>query len=169
MNKTPMMEVLEQCSILELQIILVNLLPREGFGDPEVLDRLRSSQKTRHGGFEMICRRTTSFLQQTTLVKVVNDNVRQRMVCEMAGQVDLNGADWGLIVTPRKVCKSAREALHVIARSKVHVIDGRGLERLLRKHRIGIRRDDSVDYELFLELYQFASLLEPGERIPWMN
>lgn len=63
---TPLIAALRECSLYELELIILALLPLEGFGEAELLDRRQNSQRTRYGGFEIICHRTSSFLQHTT-------------------------------------------------------------------------------------------------------
>ncbi len=161
MDDLGMVAALQACSLFELLILLQPILAREGYGDVEVLDRLLTTQKTRHGGFEMVSRIGAGILPLTCVIKVINDDIRVRMLSELVGTVDRINADVGLVITPKKLCKSAEKELPKYTTTKLQILDGEALAGLMRKHKIGVRPGGGVDYAFFGGLEDFANWSEP--------
>ncbi len=160
MNNDELIGMLQQCSLLELQIIIQPLLAWEGYGEIEMLDRLRTTQKSRHGGIEFLSHIGVGIRPITCAIKVINDDIRVRMLSELVGTADRLKADIGVIVTPRKLCFSARMELPKYSKVPLVTIDGEKIANWLRKYESGVRPDGSVDYAFFSELEQFAQYVE---------
>lgn len=149
---------LQSCSLHSLLMLTSKALTRSGFGDVEILDRRHSKQKSRSGGHELSCHTTIGILPAKVVVKVINDEVRIRMLDELAGAVDRTHADLGLIVTTKRLCKSARKMLASYRRSRISAIEGPELATLLLKHGIAARGAD-VDYAFLSSLEEVSEKL----------
>jgi len=147
-----MAHALRASSLHALLILTSKALSRSGFGDVQILDRRQNKQKTRYGGHELLCETELGGLPVKVVVKVVNDVVRLRMLDELAGTVVRRRADFGLIVTPQSVAKSAEKLVGSHLPVRIEVIDGPSLARMLIKYQIGTRGADDVDYAFFSEL-----------------
>lgn len=156
MNNEELLVMLQQCSLLELLLILDVLLTREGYGQLEVLDRIRTTQKSKKGGVEILGHIGFGVKPMTCAIKVINDDIRVRMLSELVGTVDRLNADIGVIVSPRKLCASATRELPKYTKVPLIVIDGEKLADLMRKYEYGVRPDGSVDYAFFGGLDQFS-------------
>lgn len=152
MSSDPLTPVLQESSLHSLLMCVSKVLSREGFGDVQILDRRSSKQKSRFGGHEIMCETTLGIYPVKVVVKVILDDVRTRMVDELAGTVMRSNADLGIIVTPFKVSRATREAQGVYRPVRLEFIDGERLSELMRCSGIGIRSKGSVDYAFFAEL-----------------
>lgn len=151
--------VLRTSSLHALVIVVTKALSRSGFGDVEILDRRTEKQKSRFGGHELQCITEIGNMPGKVIVKIVRDSVRTRMVDELAGTVLRTGADRGLIVTPFRMTKGAKENLDRYKPAQVDVVDGQSLVSMLKKHGIGIRGRGEVDFAYFGALEEFAPKL----------
>ena len=159
MHETPFEGILQTCSLHSLLMLTSKALTRSGFGDVQILDRRQVRQKSRFGGHELLCETTVGHLPCKVIVKVINDKVRQRMLDELAGAVDRNKADLGLLVTPHQLSATAAKQQGSYSRSRIQVIDGAALEELLRKFKIGIRPKGDIDYAFFSSLEEVSDRL----------
>src|SRR5690606_28594494 len=116
--------MLRSSSLHALLIVVTKLLSRSGYGDVEVLDRRLERQKSRNGGHELQCITQIGNMPGKVIVKIVRDSVRTRMVDELAGAVLRTGADRGLIVSPFRLTKRAKESLGEYKAAKVDVVEG---------------------------------------------
>lgn len=146
-----LLSALQRCSLHPLLIITSKVLTREGFGDVQILDRRESRQKSRFGGHEILCEGIHAGRPVKVVVKVIGDSIRTRMLDELCGTVDRMGADFGILVSPFTVRTSKRLLSRRYRRSRIEILDGQHFERLLLKHRIGVR-GGAVDYAFFGEL-----------------
>ncbi|MEI7575540.1 MAG: restriction endonuclease [Armatimonadota bacterium] len=152
MKLDALVQMLQTCSLHEIEMLLQMTLSREGFGDIEIMHRRKSKQKSRYGGYDLVCRKGTGFGLETVIIKVVRDTVRIRHLSELVGEVDRSKADLGIIVSPFGLCDSAGEELPKYSRARIKVVDGQRLARLLAKYSLGIRPSGEVDYAYFTGL-----------------
>lgn len=148
--------VLQQSSLHSLLIVASKMLAKSGFGDVQIMDRRTVKQRSRYGGHELLCEGQYGTLPVRVAVKVVNDDVRVRMLDEMAGTVLRTGADFGLVVTPRKLTSAAAGHQDKYRAAKVAVIDGERFTALLQHLRIGCLANGAADLGFFLEVEQIA-------------
>lgn len=148
MNDAPLVEALQNSSFDALVILMSKLLSRIGLGDVEILDRRKVSQRSRNGGHELVCHAMLGSFPVTIVVKLIRDDIRVRMLDELAGTVQRTKADFGLIVSPFTITANAakQQGLHS---SRIDVVDGSGLARLMRKAKLGIRQHGEPDYAFF--------------------
>jgi restriction endonuclease Mrr len=139
-----------------LLLCVSKALSRSGFGDVQILDRRSSKQKSRFGGHELMCSAMLGLCPLKVVVKVILDDVRTRMVDEMAGTIMRTKADLGLLVTPFNVSAKVRSAQEAHRPLHLEYIDGTRLAELLRSSRVGVRQKGSVDYAFFAELEEVA-------------
>lgn len=151
--------VLQECSLHSLLICVSRTLTRSGFGDVQILDRRRSKQKSRFGGHELMCETTLGSYPVKVVVKVIKDDVRTRMVDELAGTVMRTNADLGLLVTPFNVSERVRAAQGAYRPLRLEFIDGNRLAELMRCSGVGVRSKGSVDYAFFSELEDVSERL----------
>ena len=149
MNETPLEARLKACSLHSLLLVTSKVLSRSGFGDVTILDRRQSRQKSRYGGHEILTECSVGTVNVRVIVKVINDVVRLRMLDELAGAVDRTNSEFGLVVSPHHVSANAARWQAQYHRSRLEVIDGPLLARLLTRHRIGIRPKGELDYAFF--------------------
>lgn len=153
MSNKALERVLEDLSLNELIMLLEKLLPFEGFGDVEVLDRRKSKQKSRFGGFEMRCRTKLGNQTGFVLVKVVAEHpLNTRMLHELTGCVFEHDALLGLLVSPFKSSGSRAFLQASQPKLRVRVIDAPELIRLMNCSGIGIRPKGEIDYAFFASL-----------------
>jgi hypothetical protein len=145
-------EALKQCSLHSLLMLTSKALTRSGFGDVEILDRRRARQKSRFGGHELSCLAHLGPVPVKVLVKVVRDDVRTRMLDELAGCVLRNGADIGMIVSAYNVSGSVEVRQANYRPVRVEILDGNGLANLMRCSGIAVRPSGDVDYAFLSEL-----------------
>ncbi len=153
MNTNPPLEtVLRECSLHSLLMLVSKALTRTGYGDVEILDRRHARQKSRYGGHEIVCYTTLGSVPAKVVVKVINDVVRVRMLDELAGVVDRQKADIGLIVTPWHASDNALNELKRYCRSRIEILDGNAIAQILVRHKIGVRPKGDIDYAFFAYL-----------------
>ncbi|MGV3615279.1 MAG: restriction endonuclease [Fimbriimonas sp.] len=152
MTADPLVPALEGASLHSLLMCVSKALTRSGFGDVEIQDRRSSRQKSRHGGHELTCLSSVGGYPLKVVVKVVRDDVRTRMVDELAGTVLRTQADLGLLVTPFNVSPKARAAQARYRPVRLELVDGKRLADFMRCSGIGVRPKGSVDYAFFAEL-----------------
>ncbi|MBS1703673.1 MAG: restriction endonuclease [Armatimonadetes bacterium] len=148
-----------------LEILVQTLLAREGFGEVEIMNRWNPKQKTKKGGFELVCFRGTGPLRETTLVKVIQDDIRVRMLAELVGNVDRINADFGIVVTTKRACHSARRELPKFTTCQVRIVEPPDIENLMRKHLVGFREHGEPNHAYFSFLMEQAEALE-GISVP---
>jgi restriction endonuclease Mrr len=151
--------MLQVCSLHEILICVSKALSRSGFGDVQILDRRSSKQKSRFGGHELMCETTLGLYPVKIVVKVILDDVRTRMVDEMAGTVLRTKADLGLLITPFNVSEKVRAAQDAYRPLHLEFIDGKRLAELMRCSGVGVRSKGSVDYAFFSELEEVSERL----------
>lgn len=140
---------LQNCSLYSLILVTCKVLAHAGFGDFEILDRRHSRQKSRYGGFELECHTHLGPVPVKTVVKVVRDSVRQRMLDELAGAVIRSNAGIGLLIATKHVSNRARRNGERYGPLRLQVVDGDTLAALLSQYSIGVRKDGEVDYRFF--------------------
>ncbi|HEY3780311.1 MAG TPA: restriction endonuclease [Fimbriimonadaceae bacterium] len=148
-------QTLQDCSLNTLLSVTSKMLSRAGLGDVEILDRRKSRQKSRYGGCEILCHGYIGDFPFTVAVKVISDSIRLRMLSELAGTIDVLGADMGIIVSPHHLTLEAEKQQHRYHR-RVEVIDGDRLAKLLMKHKIGVRAWGEPDYAYFEKLEEIS-------------
>jgi len=159
MNRDPLPPMLQTCSLHSLLICVSKVLTRSGFGDVQILDRRSSKQKSRFGGHELMCETTLGIYPLKIVVKVIQDDVRTRMVDELAGTVMRTRADMGLLITPFNVSERIINAQDAHRPLHLEFIDGNRLARLMRCSGVGVRPKGEVDYAFFTELDEVADRL----------
>lgn len=131
------------------EMILQSLLSREGYGEVTLMGRRRSKQKSRYGGFELLCKLSIGPEPFVCIVKVVHQHeIRVRQVMEAAGNVDRMKVDMAIIATPLTTCESTAQVLPLISKSRVDIWDGPRIADLMIKYGIGVRNGE-VDYAYF--------------------
>jgi hypothetical protein len=160
MTELAMRTMLRASSLHTLIVLTSKMLARSGFGDVEILDRRHVKQKSRFGGHELLCESTVGALPLKVIVKVINDDVRLRMLDEMAGAVMRMGADLGIIVSPRSLTAAAKKYRNGHSSSRVVVIDGTEFVARLLQLGIAVRCNGEPDYAFFAGL---------EERLPIVN
>jgi hypothetical protein len=110
-RESPLEHALQQCSFYPLLLITAKVLSCSGFGDVQIMDRRVTTEKTRFGGFEIQCVGSFAGQPLKTVVKVIPDAVRLRMLDENAGAVIRTGADLGLVVSPFHLTRGAAKNL----------------------------------------------------------
>ncbi len=141
-------------SLHALLMTVSKVLARAGFGDVQVLDRRQNRQRSRYLGHELLCEGRIGTIPVSVVVKVVRDEVRTRMLDELAGVVRRRSADVGLLVTPYASRKGAEHP-----GSRVEVLDGPRLAALLRQHGVGVRPSGDPDYAFFAALEDVSGRL----------
>lgn len=132
---------------LHTKVILVQrLLGRMGFGEVRSMGRLKPSQKSKRGGHELFCRFQAGSQDATMVVKLVSDSARLRMLCELAGTMLLNRAQFGLLIATKPSSERMFRYLDRLTPLKMDLIDGPALVQLLHKHGIGIRQHGEPDF-----------------------
>lgn len=159
MNETALECALRNCSLHSLLMISVKALSRSGFGDVQILDRRHRRQKSRFGGHELLCQGYMGTLPMRVIVKVVRDDVRTRMLDELAGAVQRRQADAGVLITPFRLGDSARRVLGDYAASRVEVVDGAAFAEILTRHGIGVRKSGEPDYAFLASLEDVSNRL----------
>ena len=152
MPTDPLAGALQGCSLHALLMLTSKVLTRSGFGDVEILDRRETGQKSRYGGHEISCLAALGPVPVKVIVKVVRDDVRTRMLDELAGAVIRSSADLGLIVTPYHVSASISGRQAGYRPARVEALDGASLARLMRCSGIAVRPSGDVDYAFLSEL-----------------
>jgi len=152
----PMQEILQGCSLHALLMLTSKALTRSGFGDVEILDRRSTKEKTRFGGYELSCRLTLGNLPAKVIVKVIQDEVRQRMLDELAGSILRSGADAGLIVTPFHLSTSVKRAQPSYRPLRIHIVEGEELADILTRAQVGTRKQGTPDFAFFSELEEVS-------------
>lgn len=148
---------LSRCSLHALLLITSKVLAQAGYGDIEVLDRRQRRQKSRFGGHELLCQTTFGLFPSKVIVKVIQDDIRVRMVDELVGAITRTKADAGIIVSPGRLTARAKENLERYGHITIHAIEGDQLASLLATYHIGLRSRGSVDYAFFGELEHVAT------------
>lgn len=143
---------LRECSLHSLLMLTSKALIRSGWTEVELLDRRDARQKSRSGGHEMSCVALLGPTPVKMIVKVVRDDVRTRMLDELAGAVLRNSADLGLIVTPYQVSASVSGKQAAYRPARVESLDGDSLATLMRCSGIAVRPDGTPDYAFLAEL-----------------
>lgn len=133
-------------------LLLQRLLARLGFGDVRSMGRLKAGQKSKQGGHELFCRFQAGSQTATMVVKLVSDSARLRMLCELAGTVLLNRAQFGLLVTTKPSSGRMFRFLDRLAPLKIDLIDGPHLAQLLHKYGIGVREHGEPDFSYLEQL-----------------
>lgn len=148
--------LLKNSSLHTLLLVAAKMLSRSGFGDIEFAGRLKRRDKSLDGGHELFCTGTLGSVQIRTVVKVVNDSVRLRMIDELAGTALRMRADFGVIVSTQHITAAALRFQFSHRPIRIVVIDGWEFAHSLRKLGIGVRPSGDVDYQFFgaLELIQ---------------
>jgi restriction endonuclease Mrr len=159
MIDSPLRIALQQCSLHALLMIVSKTLTRAGLGDVQIMDRRKSTQRTRFGGHELLCETYLNNRPIKIVVKVISDAVRMRMLDELAGVTLRTKADSALVVTPFHVTRTAAKVLGEHHPVRIETIDGLELEKLLLKFGIGVRGKGEVDYAFFGGLEQVSARL----------
>jgi len=159
MPENELQATLQHCSLHSVLMLTSKVLTRSGYGDVQILDRRQGHQKTRFGGYELLCETTVGTVPMRIAVKVILDDIRVRMVDELAGAVLRTNANHGLIVSPFRVTRTARKHLESYCNVRIDVIDGGVFAALLSKYQIGVRSRGGVDYTFFAELEDVSERL----------
>ena len=148
MNDAPLIASLQGCSLHALVILTTKLFSRLGLGDVEIMDRRLPGQKTRHGGYELLCRANLGEFPVKVVVKVIRDDIRLRMLDELSGVVYRTRADFGIIVSPFFLSTRSGRTLGALRSKRLEVIDGKRLAAMLTKAGLGVRTTEP-DYAFF--------------------
>jgi restriction endonuclease Mrr len=159
MPTTPLVSVLQNCSLHSLLMIVNKVLTRSGFGDVQILDRRTTRQKSRFGGHEIQCLTPLGSESAKVVVKVIPDSVRLRMLDELAGTTMRTGADLGILVSTHELSRELEAKLPLYTRARVMVVDGVKLASELKRLGIGFRADRTIDYDFFFGLEQVSHRL----------
>jgi restriction endonuclease Mrr len=159
MSASELQAMLKSCSLHVLLMLTSKALTRSGYGDVQILDRRHTKQKSRFGGHELVCEALVGSTVYRTIVKVVNDVGRLRMLDELVGSVNRMKADRGLLVTPHRLSAAAERARSKYSGVRIDTFAGEALGDLLTKSGIGVRSKGSVDYAFF------AAMEDVSERL----
>lgn len=160
MKASPMQVALQNCSLHALLIVTSKALTHAGFGDVQIMGRRRTTQRTRLGGFEMLCEMYVNAKPIRVVVKVIRDDIRVRMLDELTGVLLRTHADFGLIVTPFGVTGRASRIVADYKPARLEIIEGRALEELVTRFGIGVRGNGLVDYAYFGQLEEAAQHIQ---------
>jgi len=149
---------LQQCSLHALLMLTSKALSRAGF-DTELLDRRQTRQKSRNGGHEILCVARLGNIPVRMIVKVIRDDVRTRMLDELAGAVLRSSADLGLIVSPFNVSPKMEAKQAGYRPARVEAVGGDSLASLMRCSGIAVRPSGEVDYQFLGELENVSERL----------
>lgn len=155
-------QVLQNVGFGSLVINTSRVLNRIGYSDVQMLGRRRTRQHSYHGGSDLDAREPLPLFQTKTIAKVIQDDIRIRMVDEMVGAMHRQLADFGVIVTPFAITASVRSDLPKLERRRIRIIQGDELAQLMVRERIGIVDRggvDRVDYRYFETLEEVSSRL----------
>lgn len=159
MKESELQYTLKNCSLHVLLMLASRVLTRSGFGDAQILDRRHVKQKSRFGGHEILCETAIGDATYRTIVKVVNDTGRLRMMDELAGSVIRTKADRGILITPRNLSAAARKHQRSYFGVKIEALTGEAFCDLLTRYGIGVRSKGSVDYAFFSALEDLSRRL----------
>ena len=160
MELSPLTIQVQGLSLGALELLIQTLLAREGFGETELLNRWKSTQKSKKGGFELMCTRGFGPIQETFLVKVIQDDIRVRQIVEMAGNVDRMNATHGIVVTTTRACRTTLQELPKITKSPVFIMEPNDLTTLMIQHKVGVRAWGEPNFAFFSFLEERAKELE---------
>lgn len=135
-------------------VLLQRLLSRMGYGDVRSMGRLKPGQKSKQGGHELFCRFQAGSQTANMVVKLVSDSARLRMLCELAGTMLLNRAQFGLLIATKPSSARMLQFLDRLTPLKIELIDGPHLAQLLHKYRIGVRVHGEPDFAYLERLDQ---------------
>jgi restriction endonuclease Mrr len=130
--------ILKASSFHVLLLIVSNVLSREGYSDVQLLGRRTTKQKSYIGGCDLIAHQRLGVFITKTLVKVIQDDVRIRMLDEMTGAMPRTSANFGIIVTPKGVTERVEILNSAYPGHPVRIITGKELARLMVANRLGV-------------------------------
>lgn len=155
-------EMLQEVSFHVLLLCVSASLSREGYSDVQLLGRRTTKQKSYLGGCDLVAHQPLGVFHTRTLVKVIQDDVRLRMLDEMTGAMPRNKANFGVIVTPYGVTRQVRELNAEFPGHPIRIIDGKELSYLMVLHGIGVEDREgkgSIDYNYFQHLHEHSRKL----------
>lgn len=156
MQTEALQAALRGCSFHALQLVVAKALARSGYGDVQLMGRRKVSEKSSHGGHELCCISPLGDMAVKIVVKVINDDIRVRMLDEIVGVADRCGARAAIVVTPQGIGRTAARELVRYRSVRVKIIDGPRLAELLAKHSLGVRGRGEVDYAYFGQLEELS-------------
>lgn len=139
MLKDEMQRIMQGVNFYVLLLCVSNVLSREGFSDVQLLGRRTTKQKSYIGGCDLVAYQKLGIFETKTLVKVIQDDVRLRMLDEMTGTMPRAKANFGVIVTPFGSTKQVAELNTQYPGNPIRIIEGKELATLLIRHRLGVR------------------------------
>ncbi len=158
MPNEDMQAALNGLSFHALLIIVVKILAQAGFGDVQIMDRRTTRQKSRFGGFEVLCEGSHGTEKWTIPVKVIPDAINLRMVDELAGVVQRRKASGVMIIGTQGVAKNV--AKHIDSYTTRPIIWG--IEELAHQAvrlGVGVRKGGGVDYAFFGQLEMVSDMV----------
>jgi hypothetical protein len=155
-----MAPMLKTASLHAMLIALSKTLSRSGLGDVQILDRRSSRQKSRLKGHEILCETMVGNYPIKIAVKVIQDQIRTRMVDELAGTVLRTNSDLGILVSPFNRSRSIAALQGQHRPVRIEILDGDRLAELMRWSGVGVRSKGGVDYAYFTALEELASRIE---------
>lgn len=160
MLEDEMTQIIQEVSFHALLICVSNVLSREGYSDVQLLGRRTTKQKSYIGGCDLAAHQRLGIFETKTLVKVIQDDVRLRMLDEMTGAMPRTKANFGIIVTPFSTTKQVAELGNLYPGNPIRIIEGPELAKLLVKHRLAVK--DSLGK--LAPDYSYIQRLEEGSR-----
>lgn len=128
-------------SSFHVQMLLVRqLLDRLGYKHIQFMGRRERKEKTYLGGHEFTADDRLGLFNVQTVVKfVTGQDIRVRMLDELAGVVRRTGSDYGILIATHGLTRSAELHLGSHEPLRIRVVTGAEFARLLIQHKIGVR------------------------------
>lgn len=135
-------------SSFHVQMLLVRqLLDRLGYKQLQFMGRRERKEKTYLGGHEFTADDRLGLFYVQTVVKFVGQEVRVRMLDELAGVVRRTGSDYGILISTHGLTNSAEFHLGSHEPIRIRVVTGTEFARLLIQHKIGVREVQGLEVD----------------------
>ncbi len=150
-------QLMQEVNFHVLLLCVSNVLSREGFSDVQLLGRRTTKQKSYLGGCDLVAHQRLGVFETKTLIKVIQDDIRLRMLDEITGAMPRTKANFGAIVTPFGLTKQVAELNQKYPGNPIRIIDGKELASHMITHRIGVRERMGKlvpDFTYFQQLHE---------------
>lgn len=135
-------------SSFHVQMLLVRqLLDRLGYKQLQFMGRRERKEKTYLGGHEFTDETRVGLFDVQTVVKFVGQEVRVRMLDELAGVVRRTGSDYGILISTHGLTSSAEFHLGSHEPIRIRVVTGTEFARLLIQPKIGVREVQGLEVD----------------------
>jgi restriction endonuclease Mrr len=137
-----------RASSFHVQMLLVRqILDRLGYKHIQFMGRRERKEKTYLGGHEFTVDDRLGLFNVQTIVKFVGQEVRVRMLDELAGVVRRTGSDYGILISTHGLTNSAEYHLTSHEPIRIRVVTGLEFVRLLIQHKIGVREVQGLEVD----------------------